>query len=370
MNILLALMSLDIGGAETHVVTLAKALKQKGHTVVVVSAGGIYEKELTDVGVVHVYAPLAHKSPQAILKSVAAMNTAIKKHKIEVVHAHGRIPSLISGIVSKALGCHFMTTVHAMHKLNSYKWLTLFGRKTICVSEDIQRHIVNHYDVKETQTLVIPNCIDTVKFSSKEKDASEVFTIGYISRMQGELAERATEVSEMLTTYAYDKNKTIRLMIVGDGEEFNDVATAINQLSKRIADINTEKKIEIQLLGKRTDIPALINQMDVVVCVSRVAMEAMSCAKPVILLGGEGYEGLLNQDNYRHARGSNFTGRTSQLNFDEVSFISEIDKLSSNDALRKQLGTWGRKQIIEEFSIEQIVDETIMQYKALIGGNK
>jgi len=29
MNILLALMSLDIGGAETHVVTLAKALNKK-----------------------------------------------------------------------------------------------------------------------------------------------------------------------------------------------------------------------------------------------------------------------------------------------------------------------------------------------------
>lgn len=365
MNILLGLMSLDIGGAETHVVTLAKALKIKGHTVVVVSAGGIYEKELTDVGVIHVYAPLGHKSPQAIIKSVLAMRNAIKTNNIEIIHTHGRIPSLIGGVVSKLLRRKFMTTVHAMYKLNSYKWISLFGRKTICVSEDIRKHIIEHYGVNENQITVIPNCIDTVKFSANDNEISEEFTIGYISRMQGELSERAVEVSEMLTTYAYDTKKNIKLIIVGDGEDFNKVLTSIDQLSNRRSNLKSETKIEIQLLGKRTDIPELINQMDVVVCVSRVAMEAMSCSKAVILLGGEGYEGLLTQDNYEHARESNFTGRTSQLKFEERTFIKEINELASDKKLRSNLGCWGREQIKAEFSIEQIVDETIEQYKAL-----
>ena len=40
-NILLSLMQLNIGGAETHVVELAKELKRKGFNVIVASNGGV-----------------------------------------------------------------------------------------------------------------------------------------------------------------------------------------------------------------------------------------------------------------------------------------------------------------------------------------
>ena len=46
LNILLAAMQLDIGGAETHIVELAKELKRRGHNVIVASNGGAYVKEL------------------------------------------------------------------------------------------------------------------------------------------------------------------------------------------------------------------------------------------------------------------------------------------------------------------------------------
>ena len=44
-NILLSLMQLNIGGAETHVVELAKELKRKGFNVIVTSNGGVYVVE-------------------------------------------------------------------------------------------------------------------------------------------------------------------------------------------------------------------------------------------------------------------------------------------------------------------------------------
>ena len=52
-NILLSLMQLNIGGAETHVVELAKELKRKGFNVIVTSNGGVYVKELEDAGIKH-----------------------------------------------------------------------------------------------------------------------------------------------------------------------------------------------------------------------------------------------------------------------------------------------------------------------------
>ena len=53
MKILMATMGLDIGGAETHIVELAKQLKQQGHDIAIVSNGGVYVAEITTAGIRH-----------------------------------------------------------------------------------------------------------------------------------------------------------------------------------------------------------------------------------------------------------------------------------------------------------------------------
>ena len=51
MKVLLLIDGLDIGGAETHVLTLARALKKKGVDISLISAGGAFAKALTDDGI-------------------------------------------------------------------------------------------------------------------------------------------------------------------------------------------------------------------------------------------------------------------------------------------------------------------------------
>ena len=51
MKILMTLMGLDIGGAETHVVELAKQLKLRGHDIVVVANGGACGPEIEAAGI-------------------------------------------------------------------------------------------------------------------------------------------------------------------------------------------------------------------------------------------------------------------------------------------------------------------------------
>ena len=46
MKILMVTMGLGIGGAETHIVELSRALSRLGHEITVASAGGIYVDEL------------------------------------------------------------------------------------------------------------------------------------------------------------------------------------------------------------------------------------------------------------------------------------------------------------------------------------
>ena len=45
-KVLMALMGMEIGGAETHVLELCKELKKQGLDIYVASNGGVYEAEL------------------------------------------------------------------------------------------------------------------------------------------------------------------------------------------------------------------------------------------------------------------------------------------------------------------------------------
>ena len=54
MKILMATMSLDIGGAETHIVELAKELKHQDHDVAVISNGGVYVPEIQALSLIHI----------------------------------------------------------------------------------------------------------------------------------------------------------------------------------------------------------------------------------------------------------------------------------------------------------------------------
>jgi len=85
-RVLLTLMGLEIGGAETHVVELAKYLHKEGHTVVVASNGGCYEAELMEYGVRHYKVPLHNKLLHNVLKSYKLLKTIIQQENIEIIH--------------------------------------------------------------------------------------------------------------------------------------------------------------------------------------------------------------------------------------------------------------------------------------------
>ena len=142
LNILLSLMQLNIGGAETHVVELAKELKRKGFNPIVTSNGGVYVKELEAEGIKHYCVPLHNKNPINMIRSAKLLKKIITDEKIDIVHSHARIPSFILGKLHKRMGFPFVTTAHWVFTTKyGLKYITEWGEKTVAVSEDI-KHIL------------------------------------------------------------------------------------------------------------------------------------------------------------------------------------------------------------------------------------
>ena len=93
----MATMKLDIGGAETHIVELSKALKRKGIEILVASNGGAYEAELAEAGIPHFRVELHSKSPSCMKKAYLKLKNIITENNVDVVHAHARIPGFLCG---------------------------------------------------------------------------------------------------------------------------------------------------------------------------------------------------------------------------------------------------------------------------------
>lgn len=373
MNILLAAMSLDIGGAETHVLGLAKELKKMGHKPIVISTGGVYVKELEDNDISHYEAPLNKKDIINLTKSVRIIWKIVNREKVHLLHGHGRIPALNCKLISVLKGIPFMTTAHAKFKASLiYRYTSFWGKEVICISEDIKDHLINKFNVQPKKITIIPNGIDIEKFSPKLNGINvrdelklndDTIKIVYISRISGSLTKLVKMVIET-GKEVYKEMENIDLIVAGDGEDFKEIC----EVSDRVNSEANRKFIHI--LGKRTDVAEIFSLASLAISVSRSALEAMACGKPVILAGGEGYMGLLTEKNIDAAISNNFTGRTSDNEISVQILKKEILEFlhPSNEERRSELGNLGRKVVKERFSIEAMAQNTVDIYTKLLKG--
>lgn len=365
LNVLLSLMQLDIGGAETHVVELAKELKRKGINPIVTSNGGAYEKELTEAGIKHYCVPLQNKNPINMLKSVSRLKHIIRSENIDIVHSHARIPSFILGGLNKRMKFPFVTTAHWVFNTKwGLKYLTDWGEKTVAVSEDIKTYLMDNYRVPAGDIQVTINGIDTDKFSP-DTDKSEIMAelgikdtdtvIVYVSRLD----ESRSLVAKQLIDIIPKVDKlcdNLKVIVVGDGDDFANVKACTDKVNKEL------NRDCVVLTGARTDINRLVAPAHLFVGVSRAALEAMAAEKPVIIAGNEGYIGLFEPSKLQVGIDTNFCCRgcaesSGELLYDDIKKFFELGETEQSE-----LAKYGRELIKSDYSVTRMADDTIKIY--------
>lgn len=369
MKIMLSLMKLDIGGAETHVVELAKELKRRGWEVLVTSNGGAFVDELEGVGIKHYTVPLQNKNPKNVATAFKRLRQIIEEEKVDIVHSHARIPSFILGRLHRKMGFPFVTTAHWVFTTKyGLKYITDWGQKTVAVSEDIKKYLMDNYNMPEEDITVTINGIDTDKFSPETdaKPAMEEFglkdednTIVYVSRMDESrslVAHHLIEAVERLDPIV----ENLRALIVGDGDDFEKVKAEADSLNEKLG------RDAILLAGARVDIAELIAPAKLFVGVSRAALEAMAEAKPTIVAGNEGYIGRFDESKLEEALSTNFCCRgCGESTADKLAQdIGEFFGMWQED--RDRLGAYGRQLILDSYSVKRMTDDTESVYKKVL----
>ncbi len=357
-TVLLALMQLDIGGAETHVVDLARHLTGLGYRVLVASNGGCYVEKLAGYGVPHYQVPLHN---HMLWRSVWAMRRIAREQRVDLIHAHARIPAFVTAVMGRPKRVRFITTAH--YNFKGLRYLSRWGEKTIAVSEDIRAYLIDYFRVPPGRIVVIPNGVDTELFSPAlpilQSGAPGPARIVMVSRMDGTLADVAVNLISACEQI-YDR-WPLRLEIVGDGDN-------LDLVSKRAASCNRRRgEAVVSVLGARTDVYRILAGSDLVVGVSRVAMEAMSCAKPVILAGPQGFGGLLEPGMVDQFRGDNFTARQQNAAVTVSGLTAALEAFFNRPPeWRRNTGQFLRQLVIAEYSSLHMAERVAGVYEEIL----
>ena len=365
-KILMITMSLGIGGAETHIVELSKELKRRGYDIIVASNGGIYVDEIKRCGIRHEEMPMNSRDTSSMLRSYRLLKKLILAEKPDLVHAHARIPAFIAGLVRKSVDFPFVTSAHGVFDTTGIlKYVSNWGDRTIAVSEDIRTYLREKYHVPSQNIKVTINGIDTEKFSpdaAADKTAEEwkldrtCPVICHVSRLDDETSRFAHQLIGSMPQICSAVPGT-QLIITGGGtqeERLRKFASETNSALGRRAVIMT---------GPRTDVNEIVALCDVFVGVSRTALEAMACEKPVILAGEAGYMGIFSREKLDEARADNFCCR-SRGHSDSDDLASDIVFCLQNcgSEQMKELCRFEREVIQREYSVGKMTDDCIEVY--------
>ena len=368
-RILMVTMGLDIGGAETHIVELAKQLKVMGHDVAVVSNGGVYVDEITAAGIRHHSAPLNRRSIPCMLRSLLALRRIIRKERPDVVHAHARIPGFLCGLLQPLMKFPFVTTAHWVFETGGgLRRLTNWGQRTIAVSDDIKAYLMREYGVAEDHIRITINGIDTDKFSPEVSGADVQSEFGldparpivsYVSRMDADRALVARQLIEIAPRL--DKQiPGVQLLIAGGGNVFDELNAMAQKVNAELG------RSMVTMAGPRTDINRIVAAGHIFIGVSRAALEAMAAAKPVIVAGNEGYHGLFGPEKLEQARLGNFCCRGLPLSEPQILLNDVVQALSLSEDRRQGLGRYGRQVIFDYYSVRRMAQDCLDMYLQVI----
>ena len=361
MKVLLLSGKMDNGGAETHIFDLAMGLRERGHSVTLISSGGSVAERLERGGVECVDVTLHSRSAPSLIRAYLSLHGIIDRSKFDLVHSHTRLSAFVVSGICRKKGVPLVTTAHAKFRMRGFLGrFSRWGDATIAVGEDIKQHLVLHSKISSDNVTVILNGIDTEKFRPREKGGEK--RICFLSRLDADCSSVAFSLCR-LAPLLVEKYGSVRVDIGGDGDQLE----AIRELAYEIN--RTLGRDVIHTLGRVENVSEFLGGATVFVGVSRSALEAMSCGVPVIFAGDEGFIGLAEGELLDVARLSNYCCRGAAKSDDVRLFEVLCEALSMDKTHLEALGNEGREYVLFRHSSRRMAELTERVYERVAKGD-
>lgn len=368
-------------GVTTSINMLKHALENMNHEVYIVTANLENHKFIYDEKKKIIYIPGIktgiYETRLTSIYSKKAFNI-IKKWNLDIIHSQTEFGiGMFSRIITKKLNLPVVHTYHTLYEDYVYyvthghfdnlgKKLVIKLTKYFCDKKcdelivptpKIRELFKNKYGITR-KISVIPTGIDTTKFELTEKLQKEItklkknhkikdndFIIGSVGRIAKEKSfDKLIDTLPKLL----EKDKNIKMLIVGNGPE-------LENLKKQAKELNLEKNIIFTGLVSYELIPAYYHLFNVMTSFSTTEtqgltiIEGLASSIPIVCIDDESFKEMV-QDKY-----NGYTFHNTE------EFINTILKLKENKKLYDEMAL-NAKNSIHKYSKEVFASDILKVY--------
>jgi glycosyltransferase involved in cell wall biosynthesis len=356
--------SLELGGMEITVLALAKHQMEQGHKVLIaclLRKGELVARaEALGIGV-HCF----QKPPGPRLSAVRAVAKWIRSEKLDVVHTHNEVPMIYAAAAAQrnqglvVLNTRHDMGLHQSRKITdfAYRWYSKRVTANVAVCEAAKRQFQVRKLFSLKRSHVVPNGIDVTLLNNVHVKESESlkrqFNIGKESILIGSIGRLTSvkAVDRQINAFnaVAQQFPLVHLVIVGDGPE-----------RERLENIPSVFKDRIHFLGKRSDVPQVLSQLDIFIQSSITEghsialLEAAAAGVPVIATDVGGNNEIVQN------------GSTGMLvkDFVEEKYALALSQLLSNPALRKNMSNAAQTWASENATIHTMAERYFQIYRS------
>ena len=293
----------------------------------------------------------------------------VKKHQIEVVHAHmARDYSLAAYAVRRDSRARFVVTRHVLFPLNRLHRHTLSSAsRLIAVSSAVARQLSNQKIVKDHRIATVLNGVNLSRFTNvKDQQERARFLTAKGMPTEGLLVG---SVGELRALKRHDDFLRAAAIVAGDIPESHFVVAGVDtsasgqvrkDLEHLVSTLGLQKRVHF--LGWLDDAEKLLGALDVFVSASETESfglaiaEAMAAGTAVVATATEGAQEVIDEGT---------TGLRVPIG-DVAAMAQSIKVLLLDESRRVAMGAHARQSVMERFSLERMVDAIESIYRSAL----
>lgn len=360
MRIMLLAGGGDIGGGKTHILSLAKELSKTNDVLLMSFRKGVFADDAIAMGINTVV--VDHKL--GIGHAIKEAEAQIEKFAPQLVHCHGSKANMIGVILKQRTHLPVITTVHSDPKLD-YMGKPLRKYTFGVINAIALRRMDAHVAVAgEMKNLLIKRGFDPfniftvfngLDFSGtgegqSPSQTSDVINIGIAARLNP-----VKDIETIIRAFAlaYEKDKRLRLLIAGTGEEENKLKALAKELG-------VEELVSFE--GWQDDVKAFFGRVDINVLASLSEtfpyslLEGAYMHCPAIATNAGGIPYLIKHEK---------TGLLFECK-DVETFAGHILRLASDEELRNRLAENLHEFAKENFSLKAMAEKQEKIYASVL----
>lgn len=356
LTILQVLSWLNYGGVESYAIRLSRALRERGHRVLVASSGGCLVPELEASGIEHLQVDF---TGGRMVSGLLALRRLLEREQVDIVNAHNWRAGMVSYLACRRAGVPYVLTIHGTRRpLNRYG-VFYWSKRVVVVSEASRRNLIEGFNLPAERVVRSVIGVDCDRFRPSPEDAAVRTELGLLEGAPrvvhvSRFSHRKAPVARALIEAMEDLDRRapgVELVVVGQGPEETAVAQAAEEMNRRLG------RRAVFAPGGRADIPQLLSLATVVVGTATAALEAMACGKPVVAAGKGGYLGVVEEENLERAEETCFGDHEEMEAVTAERLASDVGALLSDPERVARGGEFGRRAAESRFGAARLADE-------------